>query len=102
MRVTFMVWKSLRGGKQRKSWKDLLPYTLEELREHLEKQFTRGMSWQRFLDGEIHIDHIVPLSDFKIAGPFCPEFRAAWALGNLRPTWAKENLSKSNKRIFLV
>ena len=47
--------------------------------------------------GEWHIDHIVPLASFVIAGPDDPELRRAWALTNLRPLWAKDNMRKGAK-----
>lgn len=78
-----------------------LPYTAKELCNHLEKQFSKGMSWENY--GEWHVDHIIPLSSFKFApDPACPEFQACWALTNLRPMWAKENMSKKDKRTHLI
>ena len=32
--------------------------TIEELRQHIEAQFTEGMSWNNY--GKWHIDHIIP------------------------------------------
>lgn len=75
-------------------------YTLSQLREHLERQFTRGMSWDRFAKGEIHIDHRLPLSSFDLTDP--EQFRAAWSLPNLQPLWAEKNLQKSNRRELLL
>lgn len=77
-----------------------LGYTMEQLAVHLERQFLPGMSWEN--RAEWHIDHIVPLSSFKYETPDCPEFRAAWALTNLRPMWARANESKGSKRTFLL
>ncbi len=75
-------------------------YTIAELRLHLERQFTKKMNWARFNSAEIHMDHIVPLSSFDLSNP--DEFKAAWALSNLRPMWAKDNLAKSARRTLLV
>lgn len=80
----------------------LLPYSIDDLSRHIERQFYGGMDWDAFMRGEIHIDHIVPLSSFRITGPKCEDFKRAWALTNLRPLWAKENLRKSAKRLFLI
>lgn len=88
-----------RGGSAPK-FEDFAGYTAQQLRSHLEAQFTKGMDWERFRLGEIHIDHIVPLSSFDLANP--DELRRAWAMTNLRPLWAKDNLNKSNKRIYLI
>jgi 5-methylcytosine-specific restriction endonuclease McrA len=78
----------------------LLGYSLPELREHLERQFVRGMSWEKI--GDWHIDHILPLSSFTATSADDPEVRRAWALTNLRPLWAKENMQKSDSRAFLI
>ena len=71
-------------------------YTTADLKEHLEKQFTEGMNWEKFMAGEIHIDHIIPLSSFDRTSE--EEVRAAWHLSNLQPMWAKENLKKGARR----
>ena len=77
-----------------------LGYRVPQLKAHLERQFKRGMSWQEFCSGDIHIDHIVPLSSFDLSNP--DELRAAWSLTNLRPLWAKENLEKGAQRFHLI
>jgi hypothetical protein len=79
---------------------DLFGFTLAELRLHLERQFTKGMTWDRFNRGEIHIDHIRPLKSFNLESQ--DEVRAAWALANLQPLWAKDNLSKGAKLDRLI
>ncbi|TSA54091.1 MAG: hypothetical protein D4R45_04465, partial [Planctomycetaceae bacterium] len=68
-----------------------------ELKIHLEKQFTKGMTWEKYMNGEIHIDHIIPKSIFNITGLNSKGFKKAWALENLRPMWAKDNMKKYNK-----
>lgn len=78
----------------------LLGYSTNDLMDHLEKQFTQGMTWSNF--GEWHIDHIIPLSKFNITSADSDEFRAAWSLGNLRPLWAKDNNRKYNKTTHLL
>jgi hypothetical protein len=97
------VWRSLKSAgssKAGRSWFELVGYTLDDLRRHIERQFTKGMTWENM--GEWHIDHILPLSGFKFSSVGDPEFRAAWALSNLRPLWARENQSKSAKRTVLI
>lgn len=90
----------LRTGKGGKTTEATVGYSIAELRDHLERQFTKGMSWENM--GEWHIDHIVPLSSFTITGPDDPELRRAWALPNLRPLWAADNIAKSDKRVTLL
>lgn len=81
-------------------FEDFAGYSTKQLKEHLEAQFTKGMNWEKFRLGEIHIDHIVPLSSFDLSNP--DELKSAWAITNLMPLWAKDNLSKSSKRIYLI
>jgi hypothetical protein len=69
-----------------------LGYVVDELRSHLEGQFADGMNWANH--GEWHIDHIRPLSSFKITSFRCRDFREAWAISNLQPLWAADNLRK--------
>lgn len=71
-----------------------LGFTARELREHLERQFTAGMTWENH--GAWHVDHIRPLSSFSYSSPDDDEFREAWALTNLRPLMAAENIKRSN------
>ena len=92
--------RGMRSQKAGRSWRDFVPYSLEDLIIHLERQFLPGMSWDN--RGDWHIDHIVPLASFNFETPDDPEFKAAWALSNLRPWWAKDNMQKSAKRLYLV
>lgn len=98
--VRTLMQRGLGRGKAGRSWRSFVPYTLEELMAHLERQFTKGMTWAN--RGEWHIDHIVPLSSFSFTSPDDPEFKAAWALSNLRPLWAVENLQKNARRTHLL
>lgn len=88
---------SLRGNKQGKPWKELLPYSLEELKEHLESQFKEGMGWDNHSRYGWHIDHIKPITLFNITSHEDEEFKKCWALDNLQPLWWHENLKKQNK-----
>lgn len=44
--------------------------------------------------GEWHIDHVIPQSVVSYSGPEDPRFQALWALSNLAPLWASDNLKK--------
>lgn len=67
--------------------------SLEELKQHLEKQFKPGMTWENY--GKWHVDHIQPLSSFNLQDD--KEIKKACHFTNLQPLWARENLQKSNK-----
>lgn len=98
--VVKKIRRSMRGriremiyGKTKTSSR--LPFTSDELRRHLEKQFFNGMGWDNY-GTHWHVDHITPLSAFD------PTDEAAWHLANLRPFPAKDNLKKSNSIEFLI
>jgi len=83
----------LKGHTKSASSKELIGCSLEELKQHLEKQFTEGMSWDNY--GKWHIDHKKPCSlfNFEIEA----EQRQCFNYTNLQPLWAIDNLKKSNK-----
>lgn len=93
--MTANVNNSLREGKGGRSWERLLGFTLADLMAHLEAQFLPGMTWDN--RGEWHIDHIRPLCSFSFQTPDDPQFREAWALTNLQPLWAADNLRKGGR-----
>jgi hypothetical protein len=68
----------------------------QELKEHIEKQFTEGMSWDK-IGKYIHIDHIIPLSSAKTE----EEVLKLCHYTNLQPLWAEDNLEKGSKFIIL-
>jgi hypothetical protein len=109
-RISRSILKQLKnnnGSKNGKSITDFLPYQIEELRVHIEKQWknpgNEWMTWDNHgsykLGGEKkwHIDHIITHSHFKYATMDCDEFLNCWALSNLRPLEATENIKKGNK-----
>jgi hypothetical protein len=70
---------------------DMLGYSAEELRLHIQSLFQEGMSWENW--GEWHIDHIKPLNTFNIETPISE----VNALSNLRPLWAEDNLRRKKR-----
>jgi hypothetical protein len=79
------------GTSKENNTNELLGYSALQLKEHIEKQFTDGMTWDNW--GEWHIDHIKPVSKFDKS----EKITIINSLDNLQPLWAKENLTKSNK-----
>ena len=71
----------------------LVGCTIEEYKQHIESQFSEGMSWDNH--GEWHIDHIKPISSFDITKE--DEQLKAFHYSNCRPLWAKDNLKKGAK-----
>lgn len=84
------------GSKHGQPVFDALNYTPEQLKEHLEKQFDDKMNWENY-GSYWHIDHIIPHSSFNYSSMQDEQFKKCWALENLRPLEAIENIKKSNK-----
>ncbi len=91
---------ALKTSKAGRNWESLVDYTLADLYSHIERQFTKGMSWENMRDWDI--DHILPCSMFSYETPDDPQFKACWALTNLRPLWRCHNLSKGGRRQHLI
>lgn len=64
-----------------------------ELKNHIEKQFKRGMNWGNHSSRGWHIDHIIPLCSAKTT----EELYKLCNYNNLQPLWWKENISKGGK-----
>jgi len=64
-----------------------------QLRQHIESQFVKGMTWDNH--GRWHIDHIMPCSAFDLTKPEQVKICFNWQ--NLRPIWANQNRSKGKK-----
>jgi len=89
------IWKDLHGNKKGRHWEELVNYTLEDLKQHLEFQFKKNMTWDNY--GKWHIDHIIPVSFFQFNDVSDVEFKMCWRLDNLQPLWRCENMKKGNR-----
>lgn len=104
------------SSKDGKSISKYLPYTIEELWFHIEKQFlSLGNEWmycdnQGVYDPETwddndtatwtwQLDHIIPQSDLPYSSMEEDNFKKCWALENLRPYSAKQNILDGVNRI---
>ena len=81
------------GGTKTRRTEELLGYTAEELKDHLESLFKDGMTWEN--QGEWHIDHKIPMSYFTSED----QIKECFALENLKPEWGGWNMSKGNRFI---
>lgn len=97
--------------KDYKNKSKFLPHTIEELKIHLENLFEPWMNWQnngKYIVSEWNdddqstwmwqLDHIVPHSTFSYSSMEDQEFRDCWALSNLRPLSAKQNILDGTSR----
>lgn len=82
-----------------------LSYTIKELKTHLERQFAPWMNWDNYGSYDRNkltwnIDHIYPQSMLPYDSMDHPNFQKCWALQNLRPLSAIDNMIKGNKIIL--
>jgi hypothetical protein len=87
----------INGKKKNKKLEDILDFSVESLKKHLEKQFQDGMTWENYGKYGWHIDHIIPVSVFNYETQDDIDFKRCWALNNLQPMWAIDNIRKHNK-----
>jgi hypothetical protein len=72
---------------------DMIGCSPAELKQHIESNFVKGMSWDNYGITGWHIDHIIPLSSAKTK-------EDAILLNhytNLQPLWAIDNIKKGKK-----
>lgn len=109
--ISRLVHLSLKGNKKYKSITKFLPYNMEEIKRHIEKQFEFWMSWENWgrynpetwKDDDSstwtwNIDHIIPQSKIIYVSMTDENFKKCWALENLRPLSAKKNVTDGNRR----
>jgi hypothetical protein len=75
---------------------ELIGCTPEFLKEHIEKQFQPGMTWDNNSIDGWHIDHIIPLDSAKNE----EDVKRLCHYTNLQPLWAEQNIKKGNKLIY--
>lgn len=96
VKIRRRIGMSLRRGYLRimkaNSTINLLGCSYTEYRHYIESKFTEGMTWDGLFTGDIHIDHIRPLSSFTLSDP--AQQQVAFNFTNTQPMWAIENASK--------
>lgn len=82
----------------RRSFRDVLPYSVEELFERLKETLPKGLTWEYYIEhtNEYDIDHIIPQSLYNFESVNDEEFLKCWDLKNLRVISKRDNTSKSN------
>lgn len=97
----FKLKKTLRGrcleafkcvGKKKNTKSEILiGGSFEIARAHIERQFTKGMSWDNH--GEWEIDHLIPISSAKTE----EDIASLCHYTNLQPLWKIDNAKKKAK-----
>lgn len=77
-------------GEKSKRTQEIIGCSYEELKIHIENQFTEGMSWDNYGMNGWHVDHIKPLAMANNE----EEIIASNHYTNLQPMWALDNLKK--------
>ena len=100
-KISIGIYRKLKNrnfSKNGKTW-DILEYSPEDLKQHLESKFEEGMTWENYGNGsgKWNIDHDIPDSWFDYMSVEDEGFKKSWALENLQPMWSLENSSKRNR-----
>lgn len=92
-RLRKRMYEAMNGRVKSKRTIELIGCSVEELHDHIEKQFVDGMSWDNY--GEWHVDHIMPcaLFDFNKV----EHQQECFNYKNLQPLWAEDNIRKGKK-----
>lgn len=88
--------------KIKKIW-EALPYSKQELLEHVQKHMQSWMNWdnnRRAAPGvkTWQLDHIIPKVTFQYTSTEDEDFQKCWSLSNFRPIEALVNIIKSDHR----
>jgi hypothetical protein len=94
------MWSVLKGKTKSDTTKKLIGCSIEDLKKHLERQFTKGMSWSNWGRGwnnkgkkQWHVDHIIPCASFDLR--ITEQQKICFNYSNLQPLWAEDNLRKN-------
>ena len=96
-KMLHVIYQSLKGNKNGRSWETLVGYTVEDLTKSLKTTMPKKYTWQDYLKGKLHIDHIIPKRAFTFETAEDEEFKQCWSLYNLRLLPAGENHIKRDK-----
>jgi hypothetical protein len=94
LRTRIWIALKIQGLKKNHSTMEITGCSKEELIEHLESQFSDGMTWENWSLNGWHIDHIRPVSSFDLSDP--AQVKECFHYSNLQPLWAIDNLKKSD------
>lgn len=87
--------RNIKPGFKNSATEEMLACTIEHCCNHLESQFTEGMTWDNMGKGGWHIDHIIPCAFFDLSKPSHQKVCFNWQ--NLQPLWESDNCAKGDK-----
>jgi len=96
-RISSVIRASLKNNRNGSHWEDLVGYNLDDLIKKLKRTIPKGYCWQDFLEGRLHLEHIIPKNAFNFTKLEHADFKRCWALSNLRLLPARENMIKGKK-----
>jgi len=96
-KISSAIRGSLKGNKAGRHWEDLVGYTLNDLIKHLKLTLPPHYTWQDYMDGKLHVDHIIAKKYFNYTKYTHIDFRNCWSLSNLQLLSARENIIKGDK-----
>lgn len=111
--ISASIWSAIKRNGARKNGSCLryLSYSIDELKYYIEKQFESWMNWNNqgkydpktWDDNDLstwkwQLDHIIPQIDLPYASMEDDNFNKCWALENLRPLSAKQNIIDGDRK----
>lgn len=93
--MSVAITKGIKTRKNNQSIESVLGYTINDLINHLEKQFDQFMNWDNH-GSYWEIDHIIPVDAFNYDSFDHPQFKQCWSLNNLQPLYWLSNRIKNN------
>ena len=97
--------KSFGTSKNKNTFTKYVPYSMGELQQYLESLFEPWMNWENwgkynsktwndndFSTWTWQVDHIIPRAELLYSSMEGENFKKCWALNNLRPLSAKQNI----------
>lgn len=89
------VYVALKRGCKSDNTANLLGCSIDFFKKYFEEKFTDGMSWDKYMQGGIHIDHKIPCKSFDLSKE--EEQKKCFHYTNLQPLWDIDNLKKGAK-----
>jgi len=85
---------AIKGKNKSKKTFELIGCNIDRLKEHLEKQFDKNMTWENY-GSYWHVDHKIPCAAFDLSKE--TEQKICFHYRNLQPMEAIKNISKKEK-----